>query len=86
MELIPATYQLLLRHSSLAAQDGVLLGASSQSQLESNLSACSAVANAADLPADTLAAFDQARNLFLAYASRTCTLHAQTLHALSELP
>lgn len=60
MGLIPATYQWLLRHSALTEHDGVLLGASSIAQLDSNLAACTAAGEAEDLPADTLAAFDQA--------------------------
>jgi len=60
MELIGATYQWLLRHSALSAHDGVLLGASSLPQLDSNLAACAAAVESEDLPAATLAAFDQA--------------------------
>jgi aflatoxin B1 aldehyde reductase len=60
LDLISASYQWLLRHSSLRPTDGVLLGASSLEQLDNNLRACLSAAEAAPLPAATLEAFDAA--------------------------
>ena len=44
LTMVEATYKWLLRHSALTAEDGVLLGASSISQLEQNMAACNAAA------------------------------------------
>lgn len=57
--MVPATYSWMLRHSKLDASlgDGLLLGASSPSQLEENLEAC---LSAPELPAAVLEAFDGA--------------------------
>eukprot|EP00602_Paraphysomonas_sp_CaronLab_P006842 CAMPEP_0185019266 /NCGR_PEP_ID=MMETSP1103-20130426/1883_1 /TAXON_ID=36769 /ORGANISM="Paraphysomonas bandaiensis, Strain Caron Lab Isolate" /LENGTH=336 /DNA_ID=CAMNT_0027549473 /DNA_START=74 /DNA_END=1084 /DNA_ORIENTATION=- len=63
MDLITATYQWLLRHSSLESNDGILLGASSITQLQGNLRACKAAESADDLPEATLQAFDEAWRL-----------------------
>ena len=60
LSLIGAVYQWLRRHSALSASDGILLGASSMAQLESNLDACAAAETAPDLPDACLAAFDEA--------------------------
>lgn len=49
-DLIMATYQWLLRHSMLGPSDGLLLGASSMSQLDCNLAACARAADAPPLP------------------------------------
>ena len=60
MSLIGAVYQWLRRHSALAPSDGVLLGASSTAQLDSNLAACADAETAPPLPDACLAAFDEA--------------------------
>jgi len=59
LPVVSATYAWLLMHSQLDASlgDGVLLGASSEAQLEENLTACRA---AQKLPADVAIAFDSA--------------------------
>lgn len=58
--MVEATYRWLLRHSALNENDGVLLGASSVSQLEQNLNACLAAVEKGPLPPSILQAFDQA--------------------------
>jgi len=57
--MVPATYSWLLRHSQLEAElgDGLLLGASSPSQLAENLEACR---DPRTLPAPVLSVFDGA--------------------------
>jgi len=57
--MVPATYAWMLRHSSLSAEkgDGLLVGASSMSQLEQNLESC---LRPVELPAEVVAAFDAA--------------------------
>jgi aflatoxin B1 aldehyde reductase len=57
VSMVEATYRWMLRHSALGATDGVLLGASSVSQLEQNLAACR---NAQPLPESVVAAFEEA--------------------------
>eukprot|EP00438_Fugacium_kawagutii_P017500 Skav206888 [mRNA] locus=scaffold2387:12858:14059:+ [translate_table: standard] len=59
VSMVTATYAWLLQHSALKAEkgDGILLGASSTSQLEQNLTACH---QAQLLPEPVLAAFDAA--------------------------
>lgn len=59
ISMVTATYAWLLQHSALKAEkgDGILLGASSTSQLEENLKACH---QAQLLPEPVLAAFDAA--------------------------
>lgn len=59
LEMVPATYAWLLRHSQLDAAlgDGLLLGASNAAHLEENLSACM---SPPALPAPVVAAFDGA--------------------------
>ena len=80
MELIGATYQWLLRHSALSAHDGVLLGASSLPQLDSNLAACAAAVESEDLPAATLAAFDQVAGIASAAQLIVCCFrHGRSL-------
>ena len=49
VDTISATYQWLLRHSQLTESDGILLGASSLSQLDCNLAACVHAAEAEPL-------------------------------------
>mmetsp|Transcript_24800 Transcript_24800/g.41964 ORF Transcript_24800/g.41964 Transcript_24800/m.41964 type:complete len:358 (-) Transcript_24800:185-1258(-) len=60
MDLITATYTWLRRHSSLMSTDGILLGASSLEQLDSNLAACEAAEHCEALSEQLLLAFDQA--------------------------
>jgi len=61
---VEASYRWLLRHSALQAEkDGILLGASSISQLDQNLESCGAAAEKGPLSDDILAAFDQAWDL-----------------------
>lgn len=60
LDLITATYIWLRRHSSLTSGDGILLGASSPSQLEGNLSACEAAEQCDPLPESLLVAFEDA--------------------------
>lgn len=59
VSMVAATYAWLLKHSALSAEkgDGILLGASTTSQLEENLKACH---QPAQLPEPLLAAFDAA--------------------------
>jgi aflatoxin B1 aldehyde reductase len=63
MDLITASYKWLFCHSALQPSDGVLFGASSLPQLESNLAAYQYAINSDPLPAATLAAFDEAWSL-----------------------
>jgi aflatoxin B1 aldehyde reductase len=63
ISMVEATYRWLLRHSSLGATDGLLLGASSLDQLEQNLQACMAAAEKDSLSPDLLTAFDKAWEL-----------------------
>lgn len=61
ISMIEATYKWLLRHSPLSADDGVLLGASSMTQLEQNMAACSAAAQEdGTLDKSVLEAFERA--------------------------
>ena len=60
ISLLDASFSWLLNHSELQEGDGVLLGASSVEQLEQNLVATTAIP---ELPADVLAAMDQAWGL-----------------------
>lgn len=57
ISMVEATYRWLQCHSALQEQDGVLLGASSLSQLDQNLAAC---AITEPLPSNVLQAFDEA--------------------------
>ena len=59
VSMVAATYAWLLQHSALSSEkgDGILLGASSTSQLEENLLACQ---QPLQLPSALLAAFDAA--------------------------
>eukprot|EP00928_Gymnodinium_smaydae_P045290 TRINITY_DN30211_c0_g1_i1.p1 TRINITY_DN30211_c0_g1~~TRINITY_DN30211_c0_g1_i1.p1 ORF type:complete len:376 (-),score=49.59 TRINITY_DN30211_c0_g1_i1:145-1272(-) len=59
LELVPATYAWLLRHSKLDASkgDGLLLGASTVAQLDENLAACT---SSSVLPEPVVTAFDAA--------------------------
>jgi aflatoxin B1 aldehyde reductase len=63
MDLITATYKWLFCHSALQASDGVLFGASSLSQLDSNLAAYQYAMTSDPLPAATLDAFNEAWRL-----------------------
>jgi aflatoxin B1 aldehyde reductase len=56
--LVEATYRWMLCHSGLGAEDGLLLGASSLSQLDENLAACVAAHEKDALPEAVLQAFD----------------------------
>ena len=60
LDLVTATYIWLRRHSALGPDDGILLGASSLSQLESNVDACNAAENGETLSREALVAFDKA--------------------------
>jgi aflatoxin B1 aldehyde reductase len=60
LDLITATYIWLRRHSALLPTDGILLGASSMTQLEGNLAACEAAVHCDPLPEPLLAAFERA--------------------------
>ena len=60
ISMIEASYRWLLRHSTLKTTDGILLGASSLSQLDENLAACNAAAEKGPLSDQLLAAFDKA--------------------------
>jgi len=62
LSLVSATYAWLLRHSQLDASlgHGLLLGPSSEAQLQENLAACQ---GAKELPGDVLAAFNGAWDL-----------------------
>jgi aflatoxin B1 aldehyde reductase len=57
--LLDATFKWLMRHSALTENDGILLGASSISQLDQNLDACEG-AEGEVLSASVLKAFDSA--------------------------
>mmetsp|Transcript_20817 Transcript_20817/g.46208 ORF Transcript_20817/g.46208 Transcript_20817/m.46208 type:complete len:357 (-) Transcript_20817:44-1114(-) len=59
ISMVEASYRWLLRHSALARDDGLLLGASDINQLRQNLNACKG-AEAAELPQSMLDAFDAA--------------------------
>jgi len=63
--LVDATFKWLLRHSALGIHDGILLGASSVSQLRQNLDACLAATDEGDegLSDDIIQAFDDASKL-----------------------
>ena len=64
ISLLEATFRWLLRHSALSPEtDGILLGASSVTQLEENLEACNAAAEKGPLSDELLAVFDQAWDL-----------------------
>jgi len=52
---LDATYSWLMHHSALQRCDGLVVGASTQQQLKTNLDACS---NAKTLPSPIIAAFD----------------------------
>ena len=62
ISLVDATYRWLLSHSALTPDDGLLLGASSLDQLESNMKACEAAGGdqATPLPAEVVDAIDSA--------------------------
>jgi len=60
ISMVEATYRWLLLHSSLKETDGLLLGASSLNQLDTNLRAC---AHLQPLPSKVLESFDAAWNL-----------------------
>ena len=60
ISMVEATYRWLLCHSALSETDGLLLGASSLSQLDQNLEACKAAAEKDGLSQDMLTAFDKA--------------------------
>jgi len=62
ISMVEATYRWLLRHSALAEEDGLLLGASSVKQLEQNLSACK-TAEQGPLSPEILEAFEEAWKL-----------------------
>lgn len=61
--MVEAAYRWLLCHSQLGENDGVLLGASSCTQLEENLDAASAAREKEPLPQRILDAFEQAWQL-----------------------
>lgn len=64
ISMVEASYRWLLRHSALDPKmDGILLGASSVSQLEQNLDACDAAAEKGPLSDEVLSAFDKAWEL-----------------------
>ena len=64
ISMVEATFRWLLCHSSLTAEDGFLLGASSLQQLDQNLAACTAAAeSASSLSPELLAAFDKSWEL-----------------------
>lgn len=60
MDLVTATYVWLRRHSSLRPCDGILLGASSMEQLQSNIAACETAEHCDPLPDSLLEAFQKA--------------------------
>ena len=60
VSLLSATYRWLLLHSALTPSDGLLLGASSPSQLADNLAACEEAKSEKPLPPDVKVAFDEA--------------------------
>ena len=62
ISMLEATYRWLLRHSALLENDGILLGASSMTQLQENMQACKTAADA-PLPTEILNAFEQAWKL-----------------------
>lgn len=59
-DVISGTYQWLLQHSMLGPNDGILLGASSLEQLDTNLNACRRAEIASPFSESTLRAFDEA--------------------------
>ena len=58
--MVEGTYMWLLRHSALGENDGLLIGASSMEQLESNLRACEKAKEGEGLPEEVKIAFEQA--------------------------
>jgi len=58
--VLEATFRWLLRHSALCEKDGVLLGASSLSQIDQNLDLCLVAMEKEPLSAEILKAFDDA--------------------------
>lgn len=60
LDIITATYQWLLRHSMLSENDGILIGASSLDQLDTNIAALHKASVAPSLTKKTLEAFDSA--------------------------
>ena len=60
ISLLQATFKWLLQHSALGGNDGILIGASSISQLEQNLEACSPSTDGITLSPSILKAFDEA--------------------------
>lgn len=58
--MLEATFRWLLKHSALSEKDGILLGASSLTQLDENLDACSIALEKGPLPESILKAFDEA--------------------------
>ncbi|CAB9504273.1 Aflatoxin B1 aldehyde reductase member [Seminavis robusta] len=64
ISMVEASYRWLLRHSQLRPQiDGILIGASSLTQLDENLDSCTAAATQGPLSDQLLEAFDQAWEL-----------------------
>ena len=63
ISMVEATYRWLIRHSSLTATDGILLGASSLEQLDENLEACLAGGSKDGLSDEIIQAFDKAWKL-----------------------
>ena len=63
ISMVEASYRWLLRHSALKPSDGVLIGASSLSQLDENLESCAAAAEKGPLSKELLTAFDEAWNI-----------------------
>ena len=67
--IVEATYRWLLRHSALKGNnaefigDGILIGASSMTQLEQNLQSCSKAGEEGELPKSIVDAFDAAWNI-----------------------
>lgn len=59
ISMVEATYRWLLCHSALDNNDGVLLGASSLTQLNQNLEACLVAKEKGPLPQSILDAFDE---------------------------
>jgi aflatoxin B1 aldehyde reductase len=62
ISLVEAAYRWMLCHSALTEEDGLLIGASSMSQLEDNLAACAKAASREDgpLPCNVLVAMSDA--------------------------
>jgi aflatoxin B1 aldehyde reductase len=61
ISMVEASFRWLLRHSALqSGTDGLLLGASSLTQMEENCRACLAAANKGPLPDNVLTAMDEA--------------------------